>query len=388
MSSPLRILRAGPPPPKVALLPDALFFTRSVPVTAGATGGEAAAQVELALEALAPFPLAQLYYGWFWTAGADHALVFAAYRRRVTSEQTAWWENADLVAPEFCAVLGAEVGPSTTIVLNAAESLTAVHWEMGPVPAKVLVRTLEPETTDDVRASAREELLRAIGGSKTIVDLQAPLAPDSANSDRELVFRSGDFVANVAASTAQSLDVRDKGELAGLRAARKRDVMLWRVMLGCAAALVLAMLGEFALVGGAVWQDGRIAKISRQNPTVKKIKDAQSLATRIEELATKRMLPFEMISAIVGTKEDNRIPPGIQFTRVTATPATGLNAIVIDGTSTPAAQLGVYLATLKNLPSVARVDDRGTSTRGDVATFTMVVTFKADALRAADTISQ
>jgi hypothetical protein len=165
-------------------------------------------------------------------------------------------------------------------------------------------------------------------------------------------------------------------------------VMLWRVLLGCAAALVLLMLGEFALVGGAVWQDGRVAKINRQKPTVKKIKDAQSLATRIDELATKRMLPFEMISAVVGTKEDIRIPQGIQFTRVTATPATGLNAIVIDGTSTPAAQLGVYLTTLRNLPAIERIDDRGISTRGDTATFTVVVTFKADALRAADAISQ
>ena len=65
-ASPLSFLRAGPPPPTVALLPDALFFTRAVPITTGATAAEAAAQIELALEAVSPFPLAQLYYGWFW----------------------------------------------------------------------------------------------------------------------------------------------------------------------------------------------------------------------------------------------------------------------------------------------------------------------------------
>jgi hypothetical protein len=52
------------------MLPDALFFTPSVPITKGASQAEAAAQVELALESLSPFPLAQLYYGWFWLAGA------------------------------------------------------------------------------------------------------------------------------------------------------------------------------------------------------------------------------------------------------------------------------------------------------------------------------
>src|SRR5438874_170651 len=95
----LSFLRSGPPPPKVALLPDALFFTRAVAIAAGATSAEAAAQVELALEALSPFPLAQLYYGSFWVPGAEHAFVFAAYRRRFTAEQTAAWTEAEYVLP-------------------------------------------------------------------------------------------------------------------------------------------------------------------------------------------------------------------------------------------------------------------------------------------------
>src|SRR5215207_2347590 len=104
-ASPLRFLRAGPPPPKVALLPDALFFTRSVAVTKGATQAEAASQVELALEAVSPFPLAQLYYGWFWVPGSEHALVSASYRRRFTADQTAAWEGSELVMPAFAAAL-------------------------------------------------------------------------------------------------------------------------------------------------------------------------------------------------------------------------------------------------------------------------------------------
>ena len=112
-SSFLDTLRAGPPPPNVVLLPDAHFFTRSVPVTDGATAAEAAAQVELALEAISPFPLAQLYYGWFWMPGANHAFVFASYRRRFTSEQSGAWAGAELVLPAFAALLGAPIEPAT-----------------------------------------------------------------------------------------------------------------------------------------------------------------------------------------------------------------------------------------------------------------------------------
>src|SRR3954467_7049207 len=96
-ASPLSFLRAGPPPPKVALLPDALFFTRLVPIAAGASPVEVTAQVELALEAVSPFPLAQLYYGWFWKPGLEKAFVYAAYRRRFTTDQTAAWADAELV---------------------------------------------------------------------------------------------------------------------------------------------------------------------------------------------------------------------------------------------------------------------------------------------------
>src|SRR5688572_22604919 len=108
-ASPISLLRAGPPPPKIALLPDGVFFTRAVPITAGATAAEAATQVELALEAASPFPLAQLYYGWVWAPGAERAFVFAAYRRRFTVEQTADWQGAEVVLPAFATVVGAQV---------------------------------------------------------------------------------------------------------------------------------------------------------------------------------------------------------------------------------------------------------------------------------------
>src|SRR6266700_455975 len=106
-------IRAGPPPPKVVLLPDGMFFTRALPIAAGATAAEVTGQVELALEALSPFPLTQLYYGYYWKPGSERAFAFAAYRRRFTAEQSDTWAGAELVLPTFAAVFGAEVAPAT-----------------------------------------------------------------------------------------------------------------------------------------------------------------------------------------------------------------------------------------------------------------------------------
>lgn len=365
------------------MLPDAVFFTRAVPVTAGASAAEAAAQVELALEAVSPFPLAQLYYGWFWTPGAERAFVFAAYRRRFTSDQMAEWPAAEIVMPAFAAVLGADVGPATTIVLNAAEGLTAVHWDAAGLPAKVLVQPIVAEATDEDRVKARDELLRRFDGSRKVIEVESPLVPESGASDREVIFRSAEFVTRLPANVASAIDVRDKTELAAFRAARRRDIVLWRVALGCAAALILLVVGEFAMVGGRAWQNVRLAKVRFQKPAVDKIMASQSLATRIDELATKRLLPFEMMTLLF---EDNRKPPEIRFRSVYASTQNGIYTLQVEGFTSNTSLYPAYLATLRSLPSIARVEDRDFRTKDVTATFILLVTFKPDSLKPADSI--
>jgi hypothetical protein len=376
----LNTLRAGPPPPKVALLPDALFFTRAVPMAAGATSTEAAAQVELALEAAAPFPVAQLYYGWFWRPGADHAFVFASYRRRFTAEQAAAWDGAQLVLPAFAALLGAKVEPATTVVLASSEGLTAVHWDAGPVPARVLFHPLLPEATDDDRARVREELIRAIGGSKTVVDLAAPPAADPSLNDRQIIFRSGDFVSRLPAVVAAALDVRDKDDLAALRRARRRDVILWRVALGCAAALVLFAVGDIARFGGLQWQRVRVAKLAAQRLRVETIMTSDAIAKRIEELCTKRLLPMEMLTQLSGVNRET-MPADLFFTRMLADSKNGLYTLRLEGQTNNSGQMSLYKSALEKLPACEKVELQPGVTRGDTATFLLIVTFKPEALQ-------
>jgi hypothetical protein len=386
----LATLRAGPPPPKVALLPDGLFFTRALPVAAGATSAEAAVQVELALEALSPFPIAQLFYGYFWTPGAETAFAFAAYRRRFTSDQIAAWTGAELVLPAFAALLGAAVKPATTVILTSAEGLTAIHWENGSVPASVLFRPFpatvegapeaDPAHIDATRAQLRDELIRAAGGSHTVIDLTAAPVADPARSDREVTFRSAELVSHVNATAIAALDVRDKGELAALRAARRRDVLLWRVALGCAAALLLLAVAEFGLIGGRAWQKVRDTQFRTQKPLVEKIMTSDALARRIDDLATKRLLPWEMMMAVIGENKAI-LPKEIYFGRVYTTPGAGIYSLSIDAQTTNVGTISVYSTALKARPGIENVETRGLQARGDNATFTLVITFKPDVIK-------
>lgn len=375
-ASPLSLLRAGPPPPKVALLPDAMFFTRAVPISPGASAAEAASQVELALEAVSPFPLAQLYYGWFWVPGAENAFVFAAYRRRFTTDQASEWGDAELVLPSFGAVLGAKVEPATTVLLTGAEGITAVYWEAGPVPAKVLFVPIELEATEEERTRVREDLLRAIGGSKTVIDLAAPVTADAAASDRDVVFRSGDFVSEVPATTAAALDVRDKAELAALRNSRKRDVILWRVVIGMVAGILLLGVGELALVGGRQWLGLRNKEYAAKKPLVDKVMSLHELANRIDDIATKRLLPIEMVVAAAMTK-----PGDVFFSSAQTERTRGLYTLVVRAYTMNSAQVNAYEAALRALPTVESANATIERMSNDRTNFVMTIVFKPDALK-------
>ncbi len=385
-ASPLSFLRAGPPPPRVAFLPDALFFARAVPGAAGATPAEAAAQAELALEGLAPFPLAQLYYGSFWVPGAETALVFAAYRRRFTAEQVVAWGEAELVLPQFAAALGAGGTAGTTVVLASPENLTAVQWDKSPVPVRVVSRPLPPETTDEDRLQARDEFVASLENAGRVTDVAAPLTADATGNDSAMVFRAGAFVSRLAGPTAAQLDVRDKAELAALRGAQRRDVFLWRLALGAAAALLFLAAGEFAIVGAKkFWQQGRQAKVAAQTATVNEIMKSQALANRIDELATKRLLPFEMLALLI---EDNRKPAEITFVSVSTDSKAGIYTLFIDAATTTMGQLSTYTATLRKLPMIQSVETRDEKSKGDGGTFRLIVVFKPDTVKRADSIAQ
>jgi hypothetical protein len=364
--------------PKVIVLPDALFFTRAIPVAAGATPAEAAGQAELALEAVSPFPPAQLYHGFFWVPGSTSALVFAAYRRRFPREQVEAWGDAELVLPAFAALLGGPVAPATTLLVTSPEGLTAIHWSEGPVPAAVNFRTLASDATEADRARVRDELLHAAGGSRQVIELGTPPVAEAAGREEEFDFRSGAHESRLPAALAVTLDVRDKTELAALRRARARDVMLWRGFLGCAAAIALVALGWAGLYGAGFWQRTRELKLTVQQPVVDQVMTAQALTTRINELSSKRLLPLEMISLVSGSIK----PPSVQFLRATT---VGLYGLEVSAQTTAPGEVSTFRSALADLPACEKVEIRDQRTRDNLMSFTLAVTFKPGALKPAAT---
>lgn len=358
--------------PRVLLVPADRFFVQTVPLAPGADAGEQAA---LALEELAPFPLAQLYHGHLVASDRSQALVFAAYRRRFSAAETAAWAAADLVLPAFVALLGTRDGGEGAVVHADGPALTGVAWDdRSPLPVHVLAQTGGEPPTEGQRAAFAAELQAGSRRSPALVrELTGPITVGH-DADGRVVFTiDGTESARLSRPALAAADVRDKDFLEEQRRTGRRDQWLWRGLLAAAAAAALAValdLGALALGG---WT-GRIRRaVAAEAPQVQRIETAQTLAARIEDLSRRQFRPLEMLALV-----SERRPQTIQFLRTTT---KGLYTVEVEAQTPNAADVGAYEVALRGLGTLERVETRDLRTRDGVTTFGLAVTFKPAALQ-------
>ena len=355
------------------LLPSDRFFIRTIPLAAEAG---VAAQVELALENLAPFPLGQLYYGYIQAPAGDQAIIYAAYRKRFIPEETAAWGGAAAVLPGFLALLGGKPETPTIRVWSEALTLTVAAWDgRSPLPVAVMAR----ETTKPAEAAARHALVAEIrertglaaatvqeysgealisrNRGKETFELKVPAGPGLSLTDTEL----------------QPADVRDKDFLGTQRVQQRRDLLLWRGFLACTIGLAVLLLLEGGLLAGNLGLRRLKAAVQQQAPAAQKIETAQALSVRIEEMTQHRLRPLEMLAVI----NQNR-PVSINFVRTTS---TGLYSLEVEAQTANAADVSQYEAVLRAAPELAGVETRDLRSREGQTSFVLTVTFKPDSLR-------
>lgn len=369
-----RFLPEVPPAPPLLLARGDAFFVRRVELGAGEPVGP---QVTLALEGMAPFPPEQLYFGHLSSADGSAALVFAAFRRRFSPEETEAWDGAALVAPEFAPLLAARPGAAGRAddgaVLHVGESrVIALAWREGlELPVSVVVREGGEDAIDMVLTELFERA--ALPADARVVRVEGPLAL-SAAADGAITATAGDSALGPwPAEWAETADVRDPEFLASRRRSAVRDQWLWRGLLGAVAVLVLAVTLDLgAGVLGALTRR-REAKIADQAETVRHTETAQALANRIAELSEKRLMPFEMMALINPSRPDS-----IVFEQVTT---RGLLKLEVRAQAQNAEDVGKYTSALKNEPGIAAAEARDTRSREGAMSFVLDVEFKPEALK-------
>jgi len=349
------------------------FFVRRVPLS---PDGDIDTQIELALEAFSPFPATQLYYGFRTNAARTEALIFAAYRKNFSLEETAAWADAAAVMPAFAVWLRTDSARPAGITLREeGERLEAIVWDgNSDLPAAILARTTEGTGRDDLIAEARRQ-----GGLDANVPVKTfSSAVEVVRDKRDLILRldSGGVEARFDAIALGQADIRDKEVLRDRRRTFRRDRLIWRgfaaVLIGLAACAVL----ELGRAGTRIWLNGRQAALDARQPLVKKIDQARNMAQRLEEISMQRLLPFEMLNAL-----NNKRPDGLEFSSVTT---KGLWQLDLRGQAGNAQETSTFESDIRQLAGIEKVNVLEKSTRDGVTVFRYEINFKPGWYRAGD----
>ncbi|MBA3848733.1 MAG: hypothetical protein C0502_01900 [Opitutus sp.] len=358
----------------VVLLPAEAFFVRRLAVDPAAA---AAAQVEIALEAQAPFAVAQLYHGFLRSADGRQALAFATHRRLFAAEN---WDGADAVLPGFAALLGDPPAAAKIRVWVRPAGVVVAGWGGdGSLPVVVLARVAGPEGSAALREELAAEAARRLGGAAAVEEFSGAAAVETLKSGA-LQFTLGPggggrrLATRLEPGALETMDVRDKALLAGRRRERKRDLRLWRVLRVAVAGLALAGVLELGLVAGRILLRQQREAQARVAPEVERIQTAQALGTRIEEMARRRLRPFEMLAVLNSVR-----PAGVLFTRSVT---SGQGSVEIEAQTANADSVGAYESALRALPAIESLEVRDLRLREGLTTFQLAATFREGSLAA------
>ena len=368
-------------PPVVAtptLLSADAFFVRWLPLVAGA---EVEAQVEIALENLSPFPRTQLYYGYIVAPARTSALVFAAWQKRFSPEQTGLWPAATAVVPEFLALLGEPPARPGIRVWQHDQVCIAAAWDgQEPLPRLLLASQVGAGTMATVQEALCQDLRARTGLSSAEVMVYAGSCSVRSDRRRNLLLFSLSrpdgpdvLTTSLPGSTVDTADVRDRDFLAEQRRTRGRDLMLWRGLLACLIALAAFLVLEIGLGAGRQWLARTRALIQLRAEPVRQIETAQLLSTRIEELTQKQLRPFEMMAIVNALR-----PASVQFTRVVS---LGMSQLEIEAQTGNAADVSQFETQLRGSADLVGSVTRDLRSRNGVTTFIITVSFKPEALR-------
>jgi hypothetical protein len=384
MTSPFTRAFTGPKPQEAAMLPGNRFFVRRLSVE----GDDVPGQVNLALEAISPFPLEQMLVGFVTSADGKQVLAYAAHRRRFTAEESFAWPEDCQVVPEFLALCGHRPAADGIVVHRSNERLTALAWKAGDeLPAAIVVAEL---ADTDEAGIAREAAARAdLAADTPVENLTGALS--GAIVEGDLILK-GEFEGTftIPKKGLDDSDIRDSDFLAERRKKERLNLILWNAARVGAAVLVLSLLLDITgFVVGLRKASLEVANEARR-PLVEDIEASQAITSRILELGVKRLLPMEML-ALVNEKR----PATVEFTNIhceikKAKDSTIAKPIMTVDAKTPnAGDISDFLKAVQAMPEVESATNSEPRVRETSTTFRVDITFKQAALlKAAETPKQ
>jgi len=375
MISPFSRLFKDAKPQEAAMLPGNRFFVRRLAVE----GDDISGQVNLALEAVSPFPLEQMLVGFVLSADGKQALAYAAHRRRFTAEESFAWPEDCPVVPEFLALCGHRPTADGIIVHRGDERLTALAWKAGEVlPVVIVVAELADA---DEAGIAREAAARADLPADTSAETVTG-ALSGALADGNLVLkREGNGIFTIPKAGLDDSDIRDSDFLAERRKKERLNLILWNsARLGAAVLAAAVLMDVTGFIVGLRSHSLEVANDGRR-ALVEDIEASQAITSRILELGVKRLLPIEML-ALVNEKR----PATVEFTNIHCELKKPKDStltkpmMTVDAKTPNAGDISDFLKAVQAIPEVESATNSEPRVRETSTTFRLEITFKQAAL--------
>lgn len=351
------------PQPDVLVLPAEYFFIEQVEVPPALAASELADFAELSMEAIAPFPLDQLRWGFLTATDGQTLLIYAALRDRLKRAGHGDLETYTWVLPDFATLHGARFSRDVEVTLEGESFDTCfLHPSGEAIPQSVRSLPIDaPAETS--RASDQNIRLRLlpieltekgtpIFQFETVGEAPAsghwtPLTPDEA--------------------TLWQADIRPADYKSVERSARRTTALITRIMGYAALFALFLILLEGLLFGGQFWLGTRQAKIDDQATDVRRVEDKQSLMNKLEQVAQNELRPI----AILEAANQIRIGlgnTGIEYDEVVIEDG---NRITIEGKSNTINELNAYTESLRKSGNFELIDTPKSITRSGKTTFTV-----------------
>ena len=353
------------PLPDVLVLPAEYFFIEKVEVPTALAPAELADFAELSMEAVSPFPLDQLRWGFLIAPDGQYLLIYAALKERLKLAGHAELETYTWVLPDFTTLQGARFTRDTEVVLEGEHYTTSfllLSGEASPenirsLPAgsdtpiskgqSVHLKLLTVELSEQSIPTFKFETI----GESPADGLWSPLEPDEASL----------WNADIRPSSFKTVE----------RSARRTTSLVTRIMGYAAIFAIVLVVFESLLFLGDFWLGTRTAKIDEQATPVRRIEDKQSLLNKLDQVAQNELRPIAMLTAA----NEVRTALGTTGIEYDETIIDSSNRLTIEGKANTINELNLYTKSLRQSGKFQLAEDPKYITRDSKTTFTVTLDY-------------
>lgn len=344
------------------LLPGHLFFVDRIDLPAALESAEIDDFAELSLESLAPFPVEQLYWGYFYSEASGSILLYASYKDRIKAQGYKDIDSYLWVLPDFATLSGATFSEATTLQLESDESLSRISFAAGESLPQQIISSPHADKLEEKHSDLCLKL------ESTEVSEQGRPTFHFQPVDESTETIAGNFEKlSPGEDTLWRADVRDATFKKNERSARKLAARVTRSTAYAGLFAVLLIILEGILFLGNIWLDTQRVTIAEQTPEVRRIEDKQSLMNKLDQVAKNELRPIVILETLNEVR-----PEGIYFT---STVTEGQNRIIIDGIANTINELNDYTTALLASGNFEMLDAPRTLTRGGKTTFTATLDY-------------